>query len=175
LTVTVLGRRSAILGLGLAVSGCGFRPAYAPRDSQPGGSQAELATIRVALIPERSGQLLRQELQARFDHGDAVAKRYELLVSFGVTEDIIGIQQDTTFTRLRMVGSGKWTLRSLDPAQTVVASGQARSLDGVNVIDQQYFEADLASETVTRRIATAVADQITLQLATYFARTPKAG
>ncbi len=172
--MTKLGRRSVILGLGAAVSGCGFRPVYAPRAGQPGGSQAQLATIQVALIPERAGQLLRQELQARLDHGDAVAKRYELMVSFGLTEDIIGLQQDTSFTRLRMVGSGKWTLKSL-PGQTVVTSGQARSLDGLDVIDQQYFEADLASETVTRRIATAVADQITLQLASYFARTPTAG
>ena len=42
-----------------------------------------LGLIAVAIIPERSGQLLRQALQARFDHGDApAAKRYDLAVAF---------------------------------------------------------------------------------------------
>jgi LPS-assembly lipoprotein len=172
--VTVLGRRAMMLSLGTAVAGCGFRPVYAPRPDEPGGSQAQLATIRVALMPERSGQLVRQELQARLDHGEALAKRYELSVGFSLAADIVGIQQDTTFTRLRYVGTANWTLKRLDPAQTVVTTGLARSLDGINILDQQYFAADLEGETVTRRIAAAVADQITLQLASYFARTPVA-
>ena len=125
-------RRMAVLGMGALLGGCGFRPVYAPR-ADGNAAQEQLASIRVARLPERSGQLLRQELQARLDHGEALAKRYELAVSYSVSSDAIGIQQDTTFTRLRMVGTANWTLRSLDPTQKVVATGLARSVDGVNV------------------------------------------
>jgi LPS-assembly lipoprotein len=170
-----LGRRAALLGLGGAVSGCGFHPIYAPRSDQPGGSQSQLAAIRVAPTGDRAGQLLRQELQARFDHGEALAKRYELVAAFALTEDLVGIQSDTSATRLRFIASASWSLRTLSTAPVVLTSGTSRSLDGANIIDQQYFELDLAGETVTRRLAASLADQITIQVAAYFARTPAAG
>jgi LPS-assembly lipoprotein len=173
--VSVLGRRTALLSIGAVLSGCGFRPVYAPRDGHVDGAQAQLATIRVALMSERSGQLVQQALQARLDHGEALAKRYELTVNFSMNVDVIGVQQDTSYTRLRMVGNAPWTLRTLDPTKAIIISGTARSLDGLNILDQQYFEADLAGEAATRRVAEAVADQITLQLASYFARNPTAG
>lgn len=158
-----------------ALAGCGFHPLYAPRDGQAGGAQNQLGSIRVALIPERSGQLVRQALQQRLERDEATAKRYELSVAFSLATDLLGIQRDTTVTRLRMVGTANWSLKTLNPSNAILTSGLARSLDGVNVLDQQYFEADLAGETATRRIAEAIADQITLQLASYFARTPATG
>ena len=53
-----------------------------------------------------------------------------------------------------------------------VTTGRARAVDGLNTFDQQYFAQDLETETVQRRIAEAVADQITAQLATYFDKHP---
>jgi len=171
----MLGRRAALLGLGGAVSGCGFHPIYAPRTDQPAGAQAQLAAIRVAPMGDRVGQLVREELQARFDHGEALAKRYELTVGLGLTVDALGIQTDTSVTRLRYVGTASWSLKTVGTAPTVLSSGNARSLDGLNILDQQYFEQDLAGETVIRRLASNLADQITIQVASYFARNPAAG
>ena len=169
------GAAVCIAGAAAGLAGCGFHPVYAPRSGGGGGGQAVLGTIRVAAIGERTGQLLRQELQARLDHGDALAKRYELVANFGLTVDAIGIQTDTSSTRLRYVGTSNWTLRTMGTPGVFVTSGNARSLDGLNILDQQYFEADLAGETVTKRLAANLADQITLALASYFARTPTAG
>ena len=42
-------------------------------------------------------------------------------------------------------------------------------MDGINIFDTQYFAADLENEAVQRRLADALADQITLQLAAFFA------
>ena len=159
------------MGALTGVSGCGFHPIYASRPDG-GGSQRELAAIDVGLIPERGGQLLRQALQQRFDHGDGVAKRYTLNVSYGVAGDSIGVQQDSSTTRIRLSGTGTWYLKTLTPAQTLIVSGVARALDGVDVIDQQYFASDLEGETAARRISEAIADQIALQIASYFARHP---
>ena len=164
-----LTRRCALTAA-LLLPGCGFRPLYGTNRSTSGDTVYDLAMIDVALIPNRSGQLLRQSLQQRlYGSGDeATAKQYHLSVSLAVAGEAIGEQADSSVTRLRQFGSANWTLKKLDPAQTFVASGLARSLDGVNVIDDQFFAADIEGETVARRIADTLAEQITIQLATYF-------
>ncbi len=170
-----LVRRSLLLGLAFGLTGCGFRPVYAVRGkSSP--ARHELGLVDVALLPDRPGQLLRQALQQRLTNpSESLAKRYELSVNFGITADTIGIQQDSTPTRIRQTGVATWSLKMLDPASTLVTAGSARALDGVNIIDQQFFEADLAGETVQRRIAETIADQITLQLASYFSQHAATG
>ena len=164
-----LTRRSALM-ITLLLPGCGFRPLYGSDGNASGGASHDLAMIDVALIPNRSGQLLRQSLQQRLygPGDDAPAKRYQLSVSLAVTGEAIGEQADSSITRLRQFGSANWTLKKLDPAQTFVASGLARSLDGVNIIDEQFFAADVEGETVARRMADTLAEQIEIQLAAYF-------
>ena len=159
----------ALLFSAALLTGCGFHPLYGSAFSG-GGPQAEIAAIDVPIIPDRPGQILRQALQQRFDQGQGVAKRYILTVSLGIAGDAIAIQRDSTATRVRQVATATWTLKALDPASTLVTSGTARALDGVNIIDQQYFAADLEGETATRRIIDTVADQITQQIASFFAR-----
>ena len=155
------------------VAGCGFHPLY---ETQANGRlpRQDLAAIDVELIPDRPGQLLRQALQQRLDHGEEMPKRFTLSVSFGVAGESLGIQRDTSSTRLRETATATWTLKALDPARTVVTNGTARALDGVNILDQQYFAADLEGETATKRITETVADEITEQIASYFARRSKA-
>ncbi len=168
-----IGRRSLLLAPVLAVAACGFRPLYGT--SSGTGPQRELAAIDVALLPDRSGQLLREALQQRLDHGEGLAKRYMLSVSYGVAGDSIGIQRDSTATRVREVATASWSLKAMDPAQTVITTGTARALDGVNIIDQQYFAADLEGETATLRVTETVANQIVQQIASFFARRAKTG
>ncbi len=171
----VLARRAVLLAASGAVASCGFHPVYAVRGaSSP--ARHELGLIDVGIIPDRSGQLLRQALQQQLTNsGESLAKRYELSVTFGIASDNVGTQQDTSFTRTRQTGLASWSLKMLDTSSTLVTSGTARALDGVNIIDQQFFEADLASEAAQRRIAEAIAGQITLQLASYFSRHAATG
>lgn len=160
-----LSRRFVMVGAAGLTAGCGFHPLYGS-----GVAQRDLAAVQISLIPDRAGQLLRQALQQRFDRGQAVPKRFSLDVSYGVAGDAIGVQQDSTSTRVREIATATWFLKDLNPERTLVVSGAARALDGVNVVDQQYFAADLEGEAATRRAAERIADQITQQLASYFAR-----
>jgi len=168
-------RRRDLLGwpLLLGLPGCGFHPLYATNDSGPGPARAGLGLISVALMPERIGQLLRQALQARFDHGDAPpAKRFDLAVSFGIAQSALSVQHDTAVTRVRFIGAATWTLVTRDATRATVTAGNARAVDGLNTFDQQYFAQDIETETVNRRIAEDIADQITAQLALYFEKHP---
>ncbi len=171
-----VSRRAALAALlgpvvvGPLLGGCGFRPMYGRASGGSAGpAQAGLAQIEVGLMPERSGQLLRLALQERFERaGIATVRRYDLVSSFSISSDAIAIQPDTTVTRVRLVGVASWSLLAQDPQRRTLASGTARSTDGYNIIGEQYFASDLQNEQVQRRIAEAVADQMTLQLAAWF-------
>ena len=165
--------RRALLSLALAglLPGCGFHPIYAAHGGAQGAAQAGLAAINIALIPERAGQILRLALLQRFGQDvGPTAPRYDLAVSFSLSSDLIGIQQNNVPTRVRMVGAASWWLRAEDAAQSTLTSGAARVVDGFFEIDAQAFTAGLETEAVQKRIAIAIADQIALQLATYFDR-----
>ncbi len=171
----MLARRQWLAALpALGLAGCGFHPLYATRGNRGSPAQKGLNEVTVAIIPNRVGQLLRQALQRRIDNGSGEQKLYELSVVYGIASEAINIQQDSTFTRLRLNATATWTLRSLGSPPTVLASGLSRVLDGANVIDQQYFAADIETETAQARIAESVADQITTQLAAYFVRRDSA-
>jgi LPS-assembly lipoprotein len=158
------------LAASVTLTGCGFQPLYMPTASGSAGvAQRELAAIEVSIIPNRPGQELRQALQDRLEMGSSgVEHRYKLDVSFSVSGEGIGILQDTTMTRVRLIGTALWVLAAEDSGRTRIADGSAKSVDAFDIISEQYFAADLENEAVQRRMAEALADQITLQLATFF-------
>jgi len=168
-------RRRGLLGLPvlLALPGCGFHPIYASDGPGPGPARTGLGLISVGNIPNRLGQIFREALQARFDHGDApAAKRFDLSVNFLLSSEALGIQRDTTVTWVRFVGQANWTLATRDAARATVTTGGAHAVDGLNTFDQQYFAQDTETEAVERRIIEELADQVTTQLATYFDKHP---
>jgi LPS-assembly lipoprotein len=168
-------QRGSISAVLLLLSGCGFRPVYAPgADGAIGSAEAGLAQINVPPLPERSGQILRQFLQQNFDHGGGNgAKLYELVVSYGVAGEGIAIERgDSVATRIRLVGNASWSLVSADAQRKTLTSGHARAYDGFNPLDSQYFYSDLQGEQTQQRVAQAVADQISMQLAGYFRQHP---
>lgn len=170
-----VARRTLLLGGGAALAGCGFRPLYGPAESgAPGPAAAEMAAIYVPVYADRQGQLLRQALQQRFEgSGTGTAKRYELVAYIAVNAEAIAIQRDSSSSRVRLIGSAPWALRALSLERTVLTQGTSRILDGYNIINQQFFAADLESETAIRRVASALADQIATQVGAYFLRQAK--
>jgi LPS-assembly lipoprotein len=164
--------RRGMLGLAAAtlLPGCGFQPVYMPTASGKAGvAQRELAAVFVDVIGERAGQLLRQALQERFEAGGVAASRaYELSVAYGISGEGIGIQPDTSVSRIRLVGEANWSLMAYDPTHSKLVHGRAKATDAFDVINQQLFAADLSGSVAQQRLADAVADQITVQLAAWF-------
>ncbi len=161
--------------LGLAapsLGGCGFHPMYAAaRSGEAGPAAIGLAEVTVGQIPDRPGQLLHLALQERFERsGLAEAHQYDLNVTFSISGEAIAFQQDTSNTRMRMVGTATYQLIAQDPSRSTLTSGTARSVDGLDMFDQQMLAAALETEVVQRRVAEQVADEITQQLAIYFDR-----
>ncbi len=169
-------RRAALAGtaglLTFPLTGCGFHPLYARADNGDlGPAQIEMAAVWVPVIPDHNGQFLRQALQQRLEGtGLGVPKKYTLAVSFGVFSDGLAIRPDTTATYVRLTGTAPWHLTTVGLAPQPVTDGQAQAVEGYNILDQQYFAAELENETVIQRLAETLADQIVTRLAIYFRR-----
>ncbi len=67
-----------------------------------------------------------------------------------------------------MTAYAQYALISLDPSRKTLTSGSARRVDGYDVINQQFFAADLDQEATVGRLAENIADQIALQLGLFF-------
>jgi LPS-assembly lipoprotein len=167
---TVLG--GSIVG-GLA--GCSPHPLYAPNafgngDPQTMSVQAKLREVQVALLPERTGQLLREALQSRLEAGETPEyTRYNLAVSFGIAQIGLGIQNDSSITYLRFIATAPWSLTEQDsPTNQILVSNTAQAADDLNTFDNAPFGQELETSTVEARLADAIADQIVIRLAHYF-------
>jgi LPS-assembly lipoprotein len=165
----MIGRRAVFQAFALPilalVAGCGFHPAFQQSNLGHGGSDA-LAQIEVGLIPDRPGQLLRQELQRRLEgSGGSIHKSYLLATSLAMRNDFVGIEfGSNSSSRIRVVGTATWKLIRIDGQQETVASGWQKSTDGFNQIDPQYFYSDLQLEQTYKRIAASLAEQMLLAI-----------
>ncbi len=164
-----IARRMVPMVLAVALAGCGWHPVYGPAGGGAAGNG--LAAVEVGLIPERSGQLLREALKARFERsGAAVARQYDLAVTYQISSDVVAIQRDNSTSRVRILGRASWSLTAQDSKRTTLVTGISRQVDGYNVFVNQYFAADMESEAVIRRLSDAVAEDIAQQLAVWFDR-----
>lgn len=156
------GRR-ALLGAGLLLGGCGFRPLYGP--AAPGGGPAALAGLRVANIPERTGQMLRQELGRRLGpRGEGGTARQELRVALAIQNEPIGFRRDGAPSRIRATARADWRVVALGTPETEVATGREQVFDAFNIPDGQFFAADMSREAMERRLMEQLADRIVQRL-----------
>jgi LPS-assembly lipoprotein len=116
----------------------------------------------------RPGQLFRQALQQDLADDSGTPQRYDLDANFWIEGEGISITTANIATRLRLTGHVVWSLRAHDAARTRLTGGSSRMVDGLNVLDQQYFASDLETETVQKRLANALASQVATQLAIFF-------
>ncbi|MBX9702239.1 MAG: hypothetical protein K2X74_22575 [Acetobacteraceae bacterium] len=160
-------RRLGLLPVALAAAGCGFRPMYGPVESSTGGAPAdlapELAAVRIGDMPERFGQVMRRELQRRFEGtAPGTQARYILYPGVSFSGEVLGYRRDGTISRIRYIATAEWTLVTQSvPPQTIARSGQPiRTIDSFNVPDLQFFAADTSREDMERRLAMTLSSEV---------------
>jgi LPS-assembly lipoprotein len=183
-TIGLPGRRAFLRLGGLAattasLAGCGIHPLYAPNafggDDANAAVQQHLREVQVGFIPDRDGQLLRYALQDRLEAGQtAEITRYDLIIRYNISSIGLGLLNDNTTTYARIIAVAAWSLNAQDADRTVLTKSVSQAVDGLNSFDNQPFAQDLEVEVVHKRLANALADQITLRLAHYFTATGRA-
>lgn len=164
------------MAAGLLLAGCGFQPLYGqgtPQDGAPAGAvAADLSRVRIGLIPDRTGQLLRTFLQDGLSpYGDTPAAGYVLDVDLDEYDEEVAFRRDETATRSRLHVIARFSLRDAGTG-AVLHGGQSRAVTAYNILDD-YYATIVAQEQARRTAAEQIAREIRTRLAVYFDRNPR--
>jgi len=153
----------------LLLSGCGFSPVYGTHDKNTPVAAA-LNNIRIANIPDRQGQLLRNHLIDRmYFSGRPKQPTSTLEVTLKSTEYDLGIQKDATASRRVLNLWAEYSLKDNDGKQLL--KGKAHSSVSFSKLEAQYGTL-AAQENAQERALNEVGEQIVNRLSVYFAEKP---
>ena len=167
----MLGLSSAS-AVGLLLSGCGFRPLYGRRGTEP--AALEMAAVEIDQVRDRLDQNLRNDLIERLTpFGEPARPRYGLAIQTGQSSSALAIQSDSTITRYDITVSASFTLTERASGR-ILFRGNARAIGSYDAI-RSDFATLTAEKDSARRTVREVAEDIRAQLAAFFARNLAAG
>jgi LPS-assembly lipoprotein len=129
-----------------------------------------LAAVKVGLITERQGQLMRRRLEeglAPAGRGTVTAK-YDLRVGIGYSAEVQGYRRDGAASRVRFSATATWLLFDVGTPPREITRGTERAFDAYDIPENQFFAADVARETMERQLIEQLAQQILERLAMHF-------
>lgn len=156
--------------LALLLAGCGFQPLYGERSAGAGNVALELANVSIPIIPDRIGQLVRNELiDTMTPHGQPGAPAFVLRVQLREGSETQTLRFDSTASRLRYTLRAKFQLLAGDQ---VISDGDARSVVSYDLPDTSgYYYASVASQReAEHQAALDVAQQIKTRVAVLLAQ-----
>lgn len=155
-------RRTALLGLAVALAGCGFRPVYGP-----GGAAAPLlGQVSVEVPATEEGYRFRQRLLERLGRSDE--PRLHLAVDLAIDDSGVAITEEQETTRYNLPGAARFTLTDratgtpvqegeVDTFSSYSATGTAVSTFAAEADARQRLAVALADLVMSQLIAGAVA------------------
>lgn len=159
----------AVLGLAAAamVAACGFQPVYAP-----GGSARSIGPVTVTEIEGRTGFLVRQELQKRFQPGAQHAGAQPRTLTLKLQEDLIGVvsRLDGFAARSDLFGTVAYSLSPAEPGGAAI-SGFVQVSVGLNQDGAPFGDVALQSDA-EQRLAVAIAERLYAELLLKAAASP---
>lgn len=151
----------------LLVGGCGFRPLYGRKTL--GEVDAELARIKIGIIPERVGQQLHNYLLDRINRkGRPAEPAYLLSVEISIDKERLALLPDKTATRAKLAFTAEFKLQDIVTEQTLVKNF-ARSVTSYNIVTSAISTRTAELDAIDRA-AQAVSEEIRILLALYFQR-----
>jgi LPS-assembly lipoprotein len=162
---------AAVLALGPA--GCGFHPLYS-KGGGGGGVSAETAQIRINLIADRQGQMLRNALLQRLTPaGEPASPTYTLSVTLTASEGALGYRKDTFATLGNLSMAAQVALAS--ERGSLMSSGISTTVS-FDYLGPRYasiaMERDAEDRAVTQ-LADLISNRVAATLAAYKAGTLK--
>lgn len=151
----------------MPLTACGFEPLYGNRSASGDAAFNDFHQIKVATIPERSGQMLRNELLDRLNYrGEPTQPLYELKIEMKEERRDVLVRSDEIATATDMTLTATYQLVDRKDGK-VLASGSPRSIVRYNVLASPYATLNSA-EDARRRAAKQLAEDIRARLGVYF-------
>jgi LPS-assembly lipoprotein len=132
----------------------------------------DLAAVQVGLIPNRTGQLLRNEL-TRLLNPAAVTQpgRYTLSVALKETVDTFAVERSGFATTANVEVVATYTLTE-DATANPILAGTSRAVSGYNLLDNA-FSTYVAAGDARSRALDQIAFEIRNRLAAHFSKQAK--
>lgn len=151
--------------LAVSVAGCGFEPLYGRKSV--GDVESQLSSVKIQSISGRVGQQVHNYLLDRVNRAGRPAEPlYLLSVTLEVDKVILGIEQDETETRAKLIILAKVRLQDI-VTEEVLLDRLARSTNSYNIVGSAVATRS-AEEDAIDRAAREVSDEIRLILSLYF-------
>ena len=158
-----------VLLAGLLASGCGYQPLYGVQGAAGTGPQAQLETVRIEPIADRTGQQIYNFLRDGLNPlGRPASAQYLLSVVLHENEDTLFIREDQTASRANLTLRARFALRRADTGEAVL-QGETRSTSSFDILTDP-FATIVSEEDARRRSARELSDEIRTRLAIYFAK-----
>ncbi|HLN25914.1 MAG TPA: LPS assembly lipoprotein LptE [Patescibacteria group bacterium] len=159
-------KRLVPLFLLLSLTACGFRPLYGTKSVDP-GTVAELASVSIRPLDDRQGQMIHNALLTRFNpRGEPLKPRYDLWVTYTVSEGQSALRTDDTATRNTLFFAV--TYRLLEKGVAIVIGNVTKQVS-YDFLTQHYADVS-ADEDMRRRASEMLAEEVRNRIAAYFIR-----
>lgn len=160
--------RLTLLSLSLlaasSLSGCGFEPLYAT--SQTSSVSQQLQGVEIGPIPDRLGQVVRNELTKGVRPSGGRGTNYRVEVVLEPSIEGFGFRSDESITRERVRLVARYQLIDLKTGDTLY-DDVVRADTSIDVV-QSDFATVAAEEKATQRNAIQVSELILRRLALFF-------
>ena len=163
--LSVRNKFSCLLVLfGLVLQSCSFGTLYDER------VQKNLGSIFVSTIPNRDGQILRNQLRYLLEgYKTSEKSRYNLMIDLSITESNIGVNRTGVTVRKNKVALAKLVLKDKRTQETVYKS-RVKSQNSYVVRNTQFYSNPITQEHATKQALELLAQFIQADLAMYFSK-----
>jgi LPS-assembly lipoprotein len=164
--------RFIILSAPLLLAACGFTPLYGDHGAQGPAAREKFQQVSIASIPDRPGQILRNDLIDRlYSGGMPVDPRYVLAIA-PIQEHSTGLDITVTSneTRIEMRLVTSMTLKDQATGKALMTRDLI-AMASYNVFGSE-FTTLVSQDNVRENAVHDLAQQIETQLALYFSHAP---
>jgi LPS-assembly lipoprotein len=138
------------LGMVMALSGCGWTPLYADRESGP--ADEDLRAIKVDPIPERIGQKLAWALRESFNPtGVSTPQRYRLRTLLTTARADLGVQSTGLGSRGKFDATAAFTLIDIKSGAALMATISHVS-ESFDIVANEYASVVAEDDARTRAV-----------------------
>jgi len=158
------------VSLCLGLTGC-YEPLYTASagDASTSQTNAGLEDIKVAIIPNREGQILHNLLLDRLNPtGRSADPKYQLNTTLSQGTKQLGYTRRYEATRANLTLVAEFTLTEIATGK-VVYKGRSRAVGSYNINTSNY-QTDASADDARRRASREVADDMKLRIAAALGR-----
>lgn len=149
------------------LSACGFHPVYGTHSGANGPVTEQMNQVAIDPIPERTGQMLRNNLiDNMYGKGRPAQPAYHLAVKLQISEEDLGLLTNATAALAAVHVYADYTLA--DSNGKILANGKMHSTASYDKLTSEYSTL-AAHDSAVERTIREISEQLTARVSLYFA------